>query len=331
MTDLPRLPTQTWSIVLAGSDGGRIGGLIRRWLGRPKPKQYCTFVGGRSVFQHTLDRAAGLCAPERILTLVAREHRLEAWSALEGRVGGTVLLQPKPRDTAAELYLSLTYVKAKDPQATVVTFPSDHFVYPEQRFLYAVKRAAWTAEWLPDRVIVLGVSPDRLELDYGWITPGDVLDGSPHYQIRTVRSFVAEPTAAQADAALAQGGLWNTSVLAAKVETLWQLGWQCFPDMMARFDRLAAVIGTPQEGRTLEDIYEDMPGPNFFTDVLRRMPDRAAVIEVGGVLWSDWGRPQRITDTLRRIGRQPAFPLMCLRRPFAPIVQQGSEGRGLVH
>ena len=47
-----------WSIVLAGGDGERTKEFIRRWLGYEKPKQYCTFVGSRSMFQHTLDRAA---------------------------------------------------------------------------------------------------------------------------------------------------------------------------------------------------------------------------------------------------------------------------------
>ncbi len=321
MTDILRMPARTWSVVLAGGDGGRINGFIRRWLGRPKPKQYCAFVGGRSLFQHTLDRAARLCDADHIVALVARAHRREAWSALEGRVGGTVLLQPKHRETAAEVFLSLTYVKARDPLATVVIYPSDHFVYPEHRFLDSVKRAAWTAEWLPDRVILLGVSPDRLELDYGWITPGEKLDASSQYQIRAVGSYMEQPSVAEADAALARGALWNTSVLAAKIETLWQIGWQCFPDLMTRFERLEAAIGTPQEGRVLEDIYLDMPAHNLFTALLQHVPDRAAVIEMTGVLWSEWGRPQQIANSLRRIGRKPAFPLECLRRPFVPIAQ----------
>lgn len=321
MTKVMRMPKRTWSIVLAGGDGSGIKGFIRRWLGCPKPKQYCAFVGERSLFQHTLDRAAGLCDPDHIVTLVAREHRREAWSALEGRVGGTVLLQPQHCETAAEVYLSLTYVKARDAQATVVIYPSDHFVYPEDRFLDSVKRAAWTAEWLPGRVVMLGVSPDGLELDYGWITPGEKLDGSDQYQIRAVGSYMEQPTAAQADAALAKGALWNTCVVAAKVDTLWQLGWECFPEIMVRFERLEAAIGSPREVRILDEIYQDMPAHNFFTALLQRQPERAAVIEMGGVLWSDWGKPQRISNTLRQIGRQPAFPLECLRRPFVPISQ----------
>ena len=49
-----------WSIVLAGGDGVRTKAFIRRWLGYEKPKQYSTFVGSRSMFQHTLGRAARL-------------------------------------------------------------------------------------------------------------------------------------------------------------------------------------------------------------------------------------------------------------------------------
>ena len=314
-----RMPSQTWSIVSVGEDGGRIRAFVQRWLGYPKPKQYCAFVGGRSLFQHTLDRAAGLCPQERIVTVIAREHRREAWRQFDGRAGGTVLLEPRPCKSAASIYLSLAYIRARDPRATVVIYPSDHFVYPEHRFLDSVQRAVWTAEWLPDRLVLLGVLPDRLELDYGWIMPGERLDGSPSYEIKAVERIFEKPTAVQADAALAGGALWNTSVLAAKAETLWQLGWQHFPDLMPSFDRLLAAIGTPREGFVLDEIYQDMPARHFFSELVQRVPDRVAVIEMNGVLWSDWGRPEWIAHTLRRIGRQPAFPLGCLSRPFAPI------------
>jgi len=331
MMERSRMPNQTWSIVSVADDGGRIRAFIQRWLGYPKPKPYCVFAGGRSLFQHTMDRAARLCQRERIVAVIAREHRREAWPQLDGRTGGTVLLEPRDCQTAASIYLSLTYIRARDPQATMVVYPSDHFVYPEHRFLDSVKRAVWTAEWLPDRLVLLGVAPDRLELEYGWIMPGARLDGSTSYQIQGVEGILEKPTVAQADAALAGGALWNTGVLAAKGETLWQLGWQYFPDLMARFERLSAVIGTPREGRVLEEVYGDMPARHFFSELVQRVPERTAVIEMNGVLWSDWGRPEWIAHTLRRIGRQPTFPLGCLSRPFVPISLAGSEDRVLAN
>lgn len=323
-----RMAGRTWSIVLGGGDGGRMTDFIQRWLGYPRPKQYCTFVGDRSLFQHTLDRASALCRQEHIVALVAREHGQEAWSQLEARGAGTVLLQPRNRDSAAGMYLSLTYLKAKDPHATVVIYPSDHFVYPETSFVVAVHRALCTLEWIPDQYIVLGVPPDRLELDYGWVVPGDPIDGAERYQIRAVKAFVVRPTAVQADAALAGGALWNTSVMAAKAETLWQMGWQCFPDLMPRFERLSRSIGTSKEAQILDEIYHDIPAHDLVSELLQRVPDRAAVMEMHGVLWSDWGTPTRMIDSLRRIRREPAFPLDCLGRPYDRMTPVGADIRG---
>lgn len=314
-----------WSIVLAGAEGERVRPLVQRWLGRSRPKQYCTFIGTRSLFQHTLGRADRLTAAEHKVIVIDRSHAWEAWPQLGQRPAGTVILQPANRGTGAGIFLPLTYVQARDAQATVVIYPSDHFVYPEHHFLDSVQRAIWTAERLPDRLVLLGVTPNYLELDYGWLEPGEQLDRSSNYRIQAVHAFLEKPTASQADAALAAGALWNTLVVVAKVEMLWELGWQYFPDIMPYFDRLRAAIGTSYEAKTLETIYEHMPTRNFSSELLQRIPERLAVVEMTGVLWSDWEKPQRIAHTLRQIGRQPAFSLACLSRPFAPIMGGVSE------
>jgi mannose-1-phosphate guanylyltransferase len=317
---------QLWSIILAGGEGTRVSSLVHRWLGRPKPKQYCAFVGTRSMFQHTLDRASRLTPPDRMVTVVAHSHRHEALAQLDGRGGNTILFQPANRDTAAGVFLPLTYIRARAPQATVVLYPSDHFVYPEDRFLETVRGAVRIAESHPDRVVMLGVAPDRLELDYGWIQPGQSLADPPDEPVQAVRSFLEKPDASQADAALRAGAFWNTLVFAANVDLLWMLGWQCVPDMMPLFDRLSQAIGGPEEGHALKAIYRDMPAKNFSSDLLQRVPEKLAVVELTGVLWSDWGKPERIAETLRRIDRRPAFPLTCLDRPFVPLPMTVAEG-----
>jgi mannose-1-phosphate guanylyltransferase len=95
--------------------------------------------------------------------------------------------------------------------------------------------------------------------------------------------------------------------------------------MMPLFERLSQAIGGPEEGRALEAIYRDMPAKNFSSDLLQRVPEKLAVAELTGVLWSDWGKPARITEALRRIDRQPAFPLTCLDRPFVPLPTAANE------
>ncbi len=311
---LPSLHTskRLWSVILAGGEGERVRPLIQRWLGRHRPKQYCTFVGTRSMFQHTLDRAAALTPAPRMVTVISRSHRREAFSQLDGRQAGTVLLQPKNRDTAAGIFLPLTYVKAYDPKARVAIFPSDHFVHPEDWFLETVAAAARAAERLHDRVVLLGVRADSAEPEYGWIRPARFLALEGAHPVRAVSAFLEKPTRAEAEEHMARGALWNTLVLTAKVSTLWEMGRRCFPDLVSRFDRLESVIGTSEEGRVLEQTYHDMPALNFSRDLLEHLPECVAVMELRDVLWSDWGKPERIAETIQRIGRKPAFPLECL-------------------
>ena len=143
--------SKTWSIVLAGGDGERIRPFVEKWLGYHRPKQYCTFVGTRSMFQHTLDRADMLTPSERRVTVIARDHREEACSQLRGRASGKLILQPANRGTAAGIFLPLSYIQASDPDATVVVYPSDHFIYPEARLMEFVLQATDAVERFPAR------------------------------------------------------------------------------------------------------------------------------------------------------------------------------------
>jgi mannose-1-phosphate guanylyltransferase len=117
-----------------------------------------------------------------------------------------------------------------------------------------------------------------------------------------VRAFLEKPDADQARAAMASGALWNTMILAARVDTLWALGWRCFPEMMPLFERLSSAVGSGEESAVLETIYRLMPVRNFSSGLLQRVAASLVVVELDGVLWSDWGRPERILETLRRIG-----------------------------
>jgi mannose-1-phosphate guanylyltransferase len=238
---------------------------------------------------------------------------------LRGLPIGKLLLQPTNCDTAAGIFLPLAYLRARDPHAIVVILPSDHFIYPEHPFLETVRQAMVIVEAMPERVLLLGVQPDRVETEYGWIQRGPQLNGSPNYPVHAVSSFLEKPRAAQADVALRAGGLWNTLVITATVESLWQAGCTCFPDMMPLFERLVSAWDTPDERSLLEAAYRTMPVYNFSSDLLERLPDRMAVMELAGVLWSDWGKPERIAETIRRIGKTPAFPLHCLDQSLSPL------------
>jgi mannose-1-phosphate guanylyltransferase len=296
-----------WSIVLAGGKGERLASFTERWLGRYVPKQYCAFTGTRSMLEHTLDRTALLSRPEETVTVIAREHQSFARNQVKGGFRNGLVVQPVNRDTAAGVFLPVARVRHLDPEATVAIFPSDHFIYPEGLFLRTVRAAVEAAEELPHRLVLLGVTPDDSEPDYGWIFPGrELLDASGR-AVRAVRSFLEKPTSEDAAMARSEGALWNTMVMAAKVKTLWRLGWRYVPDVMFRFENFLEAMGTPLEPRVLTSIYGEMPQRNFSSDLLQRARNEVAVIELRDVVWSDWGRAERIEETLARVGRRPAW------------------------
>lgn len=329
-----------WAVVLSGGEGQRVRPLVQRWLGRHVPKQYCTFVGTRSMFQHTLSRARMLTDPEHILTVIAPGHRQEVFAQCEERAG-QVLVQPRNRDTAAGIFLPLAWIRSRDPDATVVIYPSDHFIYPEERFVAVVEQALGAAEQHPDRLVLLGVRPDHLELEYGWILTGETLDQTGSSAIRTVRAFMEKPSREQAGYAMASGALWNTFVIVARLRTLWTLGHQCFPELMPWFERLSERQDAFTDVEFLEALYRDLPARNFSSGLLQHIPGQAAVIELAGVLWCDWGKPERIVETLRTIGKQPAFPEELLAGPQIRVhsartgdpvsATAGHEGSGSSH
>lgn len=296
-----------WSIILAGGEGERLRLFVQRCLGHHKPKQYCTFIGTRSMFQHTVDRADLVSSPDRRVTVIAKAHQQEALAQLAGRETGELVVQPENRDTAAGIFLPLTHVLVRDPQATVVIYPSDHFVYPEGRFARAVEGAVQVTNLLIDQLILITVSPDGIEPEYGWIRPRVRFGCIGQHRLHNVETFVEKPNADLAGQMMLGRGLWNTLILTARVEVLWKLGWQLFPDLMKLLEQYRASIGTSKEESVRDAVYQGMPCRNFSSHLLASVPDRIVALEMAGVLWSDWGRRERIVSTLRQIGRDPDF------------------------
>ena len=309
--------TQPMTIVLAGGDGMRLRPLTERWLGRHVPKQYCTFAGTRSMLDHTLDRAACLCDPSRILTIVGRHHREVLRARAPRATDGAFIEQPANLDTAPGVLLGLVHAMHQDPDATVVLLPSDHFVYPEWRFVTKVQVAIQAAERLRDRIVLLGAKPTDIEDEYGWIVPSGDLGRQPAQRVFAVESFVEKPAPPEAARLYERGALWNTLVLVARARTLWEIACERLPSLIPFFEVLGTAIGKPEEREVLGEVYETMPRVNFSSALLERASDRIAMQSLDGVMWNDWGQPARIVESLLAIGRQPAFSLRLLEEELS--------------
>jgi len=288
-------------------------GLVTSWLGASLPKQYCAFIGRRTLLQHTLDRARVLSPQERIVVVTVQSHRpyVEQTGC---RGAGRILEQPGNRGTLVGLLCALRYVIERDPSATVAVMPSDHFAYPETPFVEQVSRACAFANEQPDRLFLLGASADEAVTEYGWISPQSPDWWSMHVYDQTplsVAAFHEKPTQRVADALLESGAYWNTLVLAVNAATLWKLARRLVPDTTAAFEESRASV---EEGTRLAGIYDRTPHEDISRDLLARSINAVGLIPLRGVLWSDWGSPDRIRKTLARIGRRARFDAGAERR-----------------
>ena len=309
MSMLHETPPQIWSIILAGKEENSTPPFIEQWLGYKKPKSFCSFVGSRSMLQHTWDRADQLSHPNCKITVVGKSYLHETCSQLGGRVPGMILTEPRHFGMLTSLYLALTYLRTKAPDTIIVAYPSDHFIFPEGLFLKTIQRAICAAERLTDHVITVGVAPqDSAHLgpyllptrQLGWIF------SSPIYAASTLGQSAIEDEREEIGTI---GRLLNTSVIVARSEMLWKLGWTHLPFVMALFDDFREAIGTSYERAELKNLFDQLNQKASSLNALLHNSDCLAVMELDEVTWSNWETSDQIAETLTNIGKLPNFPI----------------------
>jgi mannose-1-phosphate guanylyltransferase len=262
------------------------------------------------MIEHTFDRAVELAGEEHTVTVIGSGH-LEYLE--DQQIGGTIIEQPTSRGTGAGVYIAISYILAQDPDATVLIFPSDHFICPRSTFLEQVNSAHRLAETLPDRLVLLGAQPDLPETDYGWIEPGPRLEAKPpnNGAFREVLSFHEKPSHEDAAKWLSRGYFWNTMIVAATVRLFWAKGKHFLPNYFDSFEsfllRLQHNLKKGMSKSSIQRLFQNIPAFDFSNSILTRAARESVVLPLEDIIWNDWGRPERVFSTLREISREPRF------------------------
>ena len=291
-----------WAIVLAGGEGTRLRSFTRWLYGQERPKQYTALGGTRSLLRQTLDRVGRLVPPRRtvIVTMAHHTHFIEPEVA--DLPGVTVLYQPCDRGTAAGVLLPAHWIHARDPHATVVVFPTDHFIPDDASFMASVTEAAEHAQTHPAWLVLLGAPPTEADTEYGWIEPGEPLGWPGRSTVRRVEAFLEKPSEAQARRLFEQGCLWNTFVFAAGLEVLLEAGREGVPLLHDRLLRFGVFVGTRHEPWAMSQAYQLAPRADFSRSVLETSSRPVAVATIDPYSWCDLGTPERVARGLRALG-----------------------------
>jgi mannose-1-phosphate guanylyltransferase len=298
--DLFKKPENIWGLILSGGEGTRLRPLITKLYGTNLPKQYCSIVGKRSMLQHTLDRIKSFIPCQQILTVVNPCHLEIVQEQLNDQPPENIIVQPYNRGTAVGILLPMLHIYQRDPDAIVAIFPSDHFIFGEKEFMRYVAHAFNFVRNYQDSIMLLGISPSKAELEYGWIEKGKEINNPWNIKIHQVKRFWEKPDQSRAEILFFNGCLWNTFVLVGHARTFLSQFKKMVPDI---FDQLYQTIRlyNPLERKTiLKEIYPLFPLINFSKAILESCTDNLCVIEVSDTNWSDWGNEHRILSDIGR-------------------------------
>jgi mannose-1-phosphate guanylyltransferase len=293
--------SNVWAVVLAGGDGSRLRSLTIAPDGQSVPKQYCSLQGGASLLEETLQRAEGVTHRQRTLTVVAAQHRHWWQEPLRSAPRNNIIVQPENKGTGPGLLLPLLHIAERDANATVVILPSDHFVQNETVLARALKQASQLARVDRRHLYLLGLVPEEIDPELGYIVPQEAASLLPS----RVQRFVEKPSIEVARNLVQSGALWNVFILAASVTSLLRLYAERHSSLVEQMTRAVMCDRScPGEAPAAHALYPTLPRLDFSRDVLEGQESLLRVLTVPACGWSDLGTPRRVANTLRLIGHR---------------------------
>jgi len=297
MTDNTEVAGHFWSVVLACGEGARMRAMIKATFGASNRKQPLSMQGNRSLFQSTLYRTRRISSRGEIIAVTVGDFEQISRTQI-GRNRAELLVQAADQGTTSAIFLALSHIMARDPNACVGIFPSHHYVEPEDAFVRLVQRAVGLSALVPEKLILIGATPDRMESACSWLVPGATIACYGGSSLSNVLAFREKPSTKEARNIHQAGGLWSTFIIIGKAQTFFDIGATCTPGAASRLFRYQSAVDRCKESTDHTSLSETVLHSDFSNDVLQHVPDRLAAFHLTGLHWSDWGRYERASRSI---------------------------------
>lgn len=281
------MKSHRYCVIMCGGVGSRFWPFSRN----SRPKQFLDFFGtGKSLLQLTVERISPLVPMKNVILVTNRQYGHIIREQLPDVDPNNILLEPARRNTAPCICWAAHHIAALDPEASIITLPSDHLVLKEREFEKAVAEGFEFVE-AGDRLLTLGIKPTNPNTGYGYIQQGHPVDG--FQGIRKVKSFTEKPDLAMAEVFLASGEFfWNSGMFLWSAKSILQAFRKYAPDMAQLFDSTPTAYATPEEIPFIDSIFSLASGISIDYAIMEKADNvYVKTVDLG---WSDLGTWQSL-------------------------------------
>lgn len=311
---------ETWAVVLAGGEGGRLREITTNLEGLVIPKQYCSLENSSCLLQDALARASSVALPSHVCTVVAAQHRRWWTRAVADLNESNVIVQPQNKGTALGILLALLTLESRHPGATLILLPADHYFRDEATVSRALRAVANLASANPESTYLMGADPDKADAELGYILPAEKAVEKPV----PITGFKEKPSAEHAQELMALGALWNLFILVGSVSALLGLFME---EHGAMVREMREALKDQAGGRhdAVDLLYDRIAAIDFSHDILEVQAHRLQVVRVPHCGWTDLGTPQRVAAAIRNISAGSNLGAERKRRNVPLFFRLGSQ------
>lgn len=271
-----------YCVILCGGVGSRFWPFSRSEM----PKQFLDFLGtGSSLLQMTVERVRPLVEPDHIFLLTNEAYAPLIREQLPDIPADNILLEPARRNTAPCICWASHHIHALDPDASVMTFPSDHLILKQHAFEQIMTAGLEFVE-SHDALLTLGIIPTGPETGYGYIQKGAPVADAPG--IMKVKTFTEKPDAAMAKVLLQSGEfLWNAGIFVWRTSAIIEAFRKLSPDIESVFAAGEQYFGTPDEASFIAADFASAPSISVDYAIMEKASN--VYVLPADLGWSDLG------------------------------------------
>lgn len=275
------IKSKNFAFIMAGGVGSRFWPKSRNAY----PKQFIDILGvGKTLLQLTYDRMLKLCPPENIYIVTNIQYKEIVKQQLPAIDDLNILSETSRNNTAPCIAYSAFKLVAKEPDATMVIAPSDHFILDEATFIKKIEKAVSFANE-NEALVTLGIHPTRPDTGYGYINfEQDAKVGKVHKVVK----FTEKPILEKAVEFINNGNyVWNAGIFIWHVQTVLKAFKTHAPEIFDLFDSGKDVYNTSGEQEFINTNYSKAPNISIDFAILEKANN---VFTIPGEFgWSDLG------------------------------------------